>query len=352
MTKTRLPLNRRQFLATSAAVGIGVIAAPHIARADAATLRITGWGGKWGQTMSSELIPAFEKEFKCKVETDSAFPYLPKLQASSRSAPVYDVLHTNSNEQWAALEMGIVEAKIDAKQVPNIADVYPYAVSDKMVGVCIFTSAIGLGMRTDKGYGKVSSWKDLWDRAYDGVRGGYVIPVNSLGQAFLMMSGALFGKGMTDLDAAYAAMEKLKPIKLVDFTGTMEKMILSGEVGVAVIHDSGILRYDGQNQPTTFVAPSEGVLSLEQVLTLTPGTKVRELANAYVNYMLSPSVQKTLAESVWYSPANSKVKLDDKYNEKLLTTPEKVARLIQPDWKWYNARKDEIDSRVNRIFRA
>src|SRR5713101_3703764 len=109
MTKPRLPLNRRQFLAT----GIGVIATPHIARADAATLRITGWGGKWGQTMSSELIPAFEKEFSCKVETDSAFPYLPKLQASSRSAPVYDVLHTNSNEQWAALEMGIVEAKID-----------------------------------------------------------------------------------------------------------------------------------------------------------------------------------------------------------------------------------------------
>jgi putative spermidine/putrescine transport system substrate-binding protein len=348
----RLPLNRRQFLATAAAAGIGLIAAPHIAHADAATLRITGWGGKWGQTMSNELIPAFEKEFKCKVETDSAFPFLPKLQASSRSAPVYDVLHANSNEQWAALEMGIVEAKIDAKQVPNIADVYPYAVSGKMVGVCIFTSAIGLGMRTDKGYGKVSSWKDLWDRAYDGVRGGYVIPVNALSQAFLMMSGALYGKGMTDLDAAYAAMEKLKPIKLVDFTGTMEKMILSGEVGLAVIHDSGILRYDGQNQPITFVTPSEGVLSLEQVLALTPGTKVRELANAYVNYMLSPSVQKTLAESVWYSPANSTVKLDDKYNDRLLTTPEKVAKLIQVDWKWYNERKDEIDARVNRIFRV
>src|SRR5688572_29811374 len=88
---TRLPLTRRQFLATGAAAGIGAIAAPHIARADAATLRITGWGGKWGQTMSSELIPAFEKEFKCKVETDSAFPFLPKLQASPRSAPVYDV---------------------------------------------------------------------------------------------------------------------------------------------------------------------------------------------------------------------------------------------------------------------
>jgi len=352
MTENRLPLNRRQFLATTAAAGIGVIAAPHIARADAATLRITGWGGKWGQTMSSELIPAFEKEFKCKVETDTALPFLPKLQASSRSAPVYDVLHTNSNEQWAALEMGIVEAKIDAKQVPNIADVYPYAISDKIVGVCIFTSAIGLGMRADKGYTNVDSWKAFWDAKYEGVRGGYVIPVNSLGQAFLMMCGTLFGKGLTDLDAAYAALAKLKPIKLVDFTGAMEKMLLSGEVGLGVIHDSGIYRYDGQNQPIEFVTPSEGVLSLEQVLTITPGSKVKELANAYVNYMLRPDVQKKLAETVWYSPANKTVKLDAKYDSKLLTTPEKVSKLIQVDWKWYNAQKDEIDSRVNRIFRA
>jgi len=352
MTLSPKTPHRRHVLALGASLGLSALAAPHVARADEPVLNITGWGGKWGDIMSSEVGPAFEKEFKCKLRTDTALPFLPKLQASSRSAPIYDVLHTNSNEQWAAAQMGLVEPKIDPKLVPNLADVYPYAISDKIVGVSIFTSAIGLGMRTDQGYAGITSWKELWDAKYNGVRGGYVIPVNSLGQAFVMMCGTLFGKGPTDLDAAYAALEKLKPIKLVDFTRTKEKMLLSGEVGLAVIHDSGILRYDGQNQPTTFVAPSEGVLSLEQVLTLTPGTKVRELANAYVNYMLRPNVQKTLAESVWYSPANSKVKLDDKYNEKLLTTPEKVAKLIQPDWKWYNARKDEIDSRVNRIFRA
>jgi len=29
-----------------------------------------------------------------------------------------------------------------------------------------------------------------------------------------------------------------------------------------------------------------------------------------------------------------------------------VATLILVDWKWYNARKDEIDARDNRNFRA
>ncbi len=75
----------------------------------------------------------------------------------------------------------------------------------------------------------------------------------------------------------------------------MEKLLLSGEVVEAVIHDSGIYRYDGQNQPIDFASPSEGVLALEQVLNVTPGTKVKDLAFAYIDYMLRPDVQKLLA---------------------------------------------------------
>ena len=59
-----------------------------------------------------------------------------------------------------------------------------------------------------------------------------------------------------------------------------------------------------------------------------------------------PDVQKPLAEAVWYSPANRKVKLDAKYDAKLYNTEAKVAQLIQVDWKWYNERKDDIDARV------
>jgi len=46
-------------------------------------------------------------------------------------------------------------------------------VSDKIVGVTIFTSAIGLGYRTDKGLTKPTSWKDLADPKLAGARGGY-----------------------------------------------------------------------------------------------------------------------------------------------------------------------------------
>ena len=345
-------LSRRTALKVVAASAVASLAAPAILHAQVKTLKITTWGGKWGDIMKSSVLPAFEKEFKCTVSADQAFPFLPKLQASSKSDPLYDVFHTNSNEQWMAVNEGLVMQKLTTKEVPNIADVYPYAVSDKIVGVSIFTSAIGLGYRTDKGLTPPKSWKDLADRKLDGARGGYIIPVNSLGQAHLMMLGQIYGKGMQDLDAAYKALEQLKPIKMVDFTGQMEKMLLSGEVSMGIIHDSGVLRYDGQNQPVDFAIPAEGVLALEQVLNVTPGSKVKELALAYVDFMLRPDIQKQLAEGVWYSPSNKKVKLDAKYDARLFNTEEKVAKLIQPDWNWYNARKDEIDAKVTRLLKG
>jgi putative spermidine/putrescine transport system substrate-binding protein len=346
-------ISRRKALRTAAGLAaVSALGAPSIAHAQTKTLKITTWGGKWGEIMKGTVLPAFEKEFKCTVSADQSFPFLPKLQASPKNDPIYDVLHANSNEQWNAVNEGLVMSKITAKEVPNVADVYDYAVSDKIVGVSIFTSAIGLGYRTDKGLTPPKSWKDLADPKLAGGRGSYIIPVNSLGQCHLMMLGKVYGKGLTDLDAAYKALEALKPIKLFDFTGGMEKALLSGEVTMGVIHDSGVLRYDDQKPPLDFVSPSEGVVALEQVLNVTPGSKVKELAFAYIDYLLRPDVQKVLAEAVWYSPANKKVKLDAKYDARLLTTPAKVATLIQPDWKWYNARKEDIDARVTKMLKG
>ena len=345
-------VTRRTLLSTGVAAGAMVLATPYIANAQAVTLNVTGWGGKWGDEFDKNLTAMFEAETGGKLQRDTSFPFLPKLQASSRSDPIYDVLHTNNNEQWAAAEMGLIEPVVPADQVPNMADLYDYAKSDKVAGVVMFTSAIGLGYRKDLVSAPPASWTDLWREQYADRRGAYVISVNSLGQAFLTMTASIYGSGPDDLEAAYAALEKLKPVKLVDFTGSMEKMLLSGEVSLGIIHDSGVFRNLEANPDLEFASPKEGVLALEQVLSVTAGTKKKELAYAYIDFMLRPDVQKTMAEAVWYSPANSKVVLEDQFQNRLLTTPEKVATLVQVDWKWYNANKDAIDARVARIFRA
>lgn len=180
------------------------------------------------------------------------------------------------------------------------------------------------------------------------------MPANSLGQMLLMFAGQLYGGGLQDMDAGFKALERLKPVRQVDFTGTMEKILLAGEVTIGELHDSGVYRYNDQTPrpPLAFVAPSEGVLALEQVVAVTKGSDKKELGYAYVNYMLAPDNQRKLAEAVWYSPANRKVTLGQEYQEKLLTTEAKVATLVQFDWKWYNAHADEFNDRYNRLFRG
>ena len=129
--------------------------------------------------------------------------------------------------------------------------------------------------------------------------------------------------------------------------------MLSAEVNIGVLHDSGIYRYDGQNQPIAFAAPSEGVLSLEQVLE--HHARHQDARARQRVHQLHPRpgrAEDACARRCWYSPSNKKVKLGANYDAKLYNTEAKVAQLIQVDWKWYNERKDDIDARVTRILRG
>src|SRR5260370_42540545 len=117
--------SRRTFLKTTgAAAAATAIGAPAV-HAQVPVLKTTAWGGKWGEVMKGQIIPAFEKECKCKVETDAAFPYCAKLQARPRNAPLYDVLDTNTSAQWPPLEEGRGEPNDEFQRATHLANVHP-----------------------------------------------------------------------------------------------------------------------------------------------------------------------------------------------------------------------------------
>lgn len=357
-TRRSVLVNSGKIIGASA-LGAGMFAARQapfvIAKQDPEKLRITGWGGGWEKLMHETVYPPFEKEYNVKIETDTAFPFPPKLLSSPKDNPIYDVLHSNTNEVQKAYDAGYLvdRSEYTTDNVPNVADLYDYAHSDRLPGIAAFTSAVGLGYRTDAGLPAITSWKDLWNPDLGSDKASYVI-TNSLGAMLLMMAGDIFGSGYEDLDAAFEAMEQLKPVKLQDFTGTMENVLLSGEANLGVIHDSGIYRHfsDDPVPPVDWAAPEEGTPALEQVFSVTNGSKKKELAYAYINHMLSADVQKAVGEGVLYGLANSKVQLAEEFSGKIVDTPEKAAKLIQFDWQWYNANEDEIVLRFNRAMRG
>jgi putative spermidine/putrescine transport system substrate-binding protein len=354
-------LTRRQFLVRGATMAagatLGTLAAstvfsPHsIVTGQEKTLRITGWGGRFGTIHAEQIIPKFEAEYKAKVVVDRAFPFEPKLMASPRRNPIYDVLHSNAPVMWRAMDAGYLVRTYSPKEIPNLADVYEYAYGPHVPGVIAWVSGIGLAYRTDRVTTPPSSWKDLWEARFAGKRGTYVI-FNTLGQALFLMAGQLFGKGQRDLEAAFKAMEALKPVKLVDFTGTMERMLLAGEVDVGVLHDSGVYRYTDADQPPPlgWVLPREGAPALEQTFAVTVGSRVKELAYAYIDFILRPEIQRTMAKGVWYGTANRKVRLAGRFEGRVFDTPRRVASLVQFDWRWFNRVYPDVSKRYTEIM--
>ena len=51
----------RRTLLKAGTAAVALSGAPALVRAQTSTLKITTWGGKWGEIMKGEVLPAFEK---------------------------------------------------------------------------------------------------------------------------------------------------------------------------------------------------------------------------------------------------------------------------------------------------
>jgi putative spermidine/putrescine transport system substrate-binding protein len=199
------------------------------------------------------------------------------------------------------------------------------------------------------GLKKPTSWKDFWDESYAGRRATYVIG-NTLGINFLFMASKLYGKDYFDIDAGVAAIKKAQP-KLVDFTGTVEKQLEQKEVVLAVLHDGATYDLQKRGVPVDWVAPSEGLPILDQIVQVPRGSKNRELAWKFIDAYISPEVQAAFATELFWSPTNRTVKVPADVAKKLISGPAEVDKLVLFDWAKVAKQRPQWTEKWNREMR-
>jgi putative spermidine/putrescine transport system substrate-binding protein len=313
------------------------------------TLVVTGYGGRWSEVMKRALVEPFERKHNVKIEivTGITTEWVAKLMAAGPDNPPFDVIVGNEPPLPLPRERGFFDKRNEAA-APNITTVYPKAlVADS--AVVLFWSRIGLAYRTDLVKLKPQSWKDLWNEEFAGRRGTYTI-TNTLGINFLFMANKVFGREFFDMDAGLAAVKRLQP-KIVDFTGTMEKLLEQKEVAIAVLHDGSAWDLAKRGLPIDWVAPAEGVPILDQVAQVTRGSKHKELAWKLIDAYLSPEVQLAFATELFFSPTNRSVKLPAEVAGKIISGPKDVDRLIIFDWSQIAPQRPMWTERWNKEIR-
>ncbi len=300
------------------------------------TLTVGIWGGKNAEIVQEYVIPHLEaRGAKVELLLGGAGDRLAKIYAE-KDNPTMDIAYLNIATGPQATKDGVTEPPTE--EVPAYADLYDFAKSG-----CYGVNLIGVGiMYNTDFFDSPPEWEDLWTKAKGKVS---LDPYPSTGtDALMAVAGRLAGGDEHDTDLVFNKIAELKPIPLVAMGGSDELNLYmnKGEVVAAVNLNSYSYSTGDTFENIDFSWPKDpGAVLAMNTLCVVKGTKVHDLALAWVQLNLSPKTQIAYAEHAYFGPTNSTVSIPAEVAERVVDGEEEVERLLQPDFSYIaSVRKD------------
>lgn len=319
-------------------------------------LVVAGYGGTFEKAFKETVIPAFEKQSGAKVTyvIGVSTATLAKLQAQ-KDKPEIDVAIVDDGPQAQAKALGLLE-KFNTAKVTNLGNLYDIALDKDHVGVGIGVVATGIGYNTkvfmEKGLPAPTSWADL---ASPAVKGRVVLQsiTTTYGVHHLVMAAKMNGGGEKDIDPGFKAIQDFKAnVVTFDKTADVSKQFQQGEAWIGPWGSGRVYTLAKSGFPIQFVYPKEGAPALLPMASVVKGAPHPELAQQFVNFLLTDEVQKVIAGSVFFGPVNKNVKLDPDVAKLVPYGPEQINKLTKIDWATVNAKRAEWTERWTKEIEA
>jgi putative spermidine/putrescine transport system substrate-binding protein len=318
----------------------------------AQTLYVGGSGGSTEKLIKEKIIPSFEARTGAKVVyvPGNSTDILAKVRAQQGKQEL-SVALIDDGPMYQAVGLGLCAALEDG---PVYKELYPNAkmIGGKSIGTGFI--ATGLGYNKDvfakNGWAAPTSWNDLMDPKF---KGKVSIPpiTNGYGLLTLVMMARLNGGGEANIDPGFDTMiKKVAPNVLAwePSPGKMAQMMQTGEAALVVWGNGRVLSVADQGAPVEFVYPKEGAVVIMTAACPVAGAPQPKLAQQFVQHMVSAEVQAALATGVGFGPVNKTAKLAPEIEKRVVFGPEKVSKLISPNYDIINVKRAEWTQRWNR----
>lgn len=330
-----------------------LIASTAASGAAAQTLTVAAYGGSYETTMREMVIPPFEAanpgvtvEYVAGNSTDN----IAKLVAQ-RSNQQIDVVVVDDGPMYQAVALGLCGDVADAPVMNDLYDVAKFSS-----GKAVMAGAVATGIFYDvkafeaAGWAPPTSWKDIQDAKYEGK---LVIPPinNTYGLHALVMTARLDGGGENEIEPGFEAFkETINPLVLVyePSPGKMTELFQSGQASIGVWGSGRVKALQETGFDAEFVYPEEGAIALGIAICPIEGSPEGDLAQAFVQHMLSPDVQRAMAMHAGSGPVNKTVELTPEEAAGVPYGPEQMGQLLTVDWDVINPKREEWTNRWNR----
>jgi putative spermidine/putrescine transport system substrate-binding protein len=304
---------RRQFLErTGGLVAAALAGACGDVTAPLARLRVMMNGGIYEELARRLVIDPFERESGAHVEVvpASAAQIVTRLLAE-RAAPTVDAVIIDQLVMGQAVDAGLFE-KVDAAGIPHLRDLAADALDPRGYGPIVHAHNLVIGYNSKLlAVDPPRSWADLWaPRFKDTVVPGAIELTPGL--LFLLQANAMNGGSYANVDPGFAAVARLAPNVRKYFHNIGEVRPLVSQENVVVAISSNMLQLEiAQNRPVAMVFPSEGCLASPAVAQVVRGTKVKALAEQFIDHYLRPAAQRGWAQDYNVSVFNTKAAVPD-----------------------------------------
>ncbi|MCC7362625.1 MAG: extracellular solute-binding protein [Anaerolineales bacterium] len=306
-------------------------------------LVISVWGGTTEEWIREFVEPVFKKIYPNVTviyDVGGMSARYTKLLAQ-RSNPEIDLFMSTGESLFAAIGEGLL-LKVNRDNIPNMQGLYEWATPAPEYGAAYAAIAEGLCYNPDFfGDNPPTSWLDLWRPE---VQGKLAVPAFGHSQMpqFVNEAAELHGGNVGNIDPGLEALAQLRPAAQTFFYTGWNAQFDAGDIVLAVDFDyyCNFMAQTGSN--IRYVIPEEGAWGSIQHAAVVAGTDNQEMVEVFINLMLSPEVQASVANDLLNAPARLDVQLTPDQEELLAVSaahqdhikwfPENVSVQVRPGW--------------------
>ena len=274
---------------------------------------VYNWGGPYmaeGSNDSIDINEMFEEKYNIKVKYrtyDSNEAMYAKIKNGGAD---YDIIIPSDYMVARLIEEGLVE-KLDFNNIPlfesNVMDSFknPNYDPTNEYSVPYAWGTVGIIYNKSVVKEEVKSWDILWDEKY----ADNILMFNNSRDAFAVAQTMLgYSQNTTDKAEIKAAADKLSEQKKVVqgyYIDEIYDKMINGDAVLATYYAGDALVMMEENEDLAFAFPEEGTNRFVDAVCIPKGSKNKENAEKYINFLLEAEIALANSDVTGYCTPNS-----------------------------------------------
>lgn len=296
-------------------------------QSDVTVLNVYNWGEyiSDGSEDSYDTNAAFEEWYLAEYGKEVKVNYTTyasneDMYAKLKSGAVkYDIVIPSDYMIELMIEEDMLE-EIDFSNIPNyqyIDENYRnlFYDPDNKYSVPYTYGMVGIIYNTKMVEGTPDSWSLMWDENYKGKILNFNNPRDAFGTAMYKLGIDVNTSDTADWDAACEALKAQKPLVQSYVMDEIFNKMKGASAAIAPYYAGDFLTMYDDNNDLAFYYPKEGTNVFIDAICIPNGTQHKDIAEAYINFMLSEDAAIANAEYIGYASPNTLVRDSAEYAE-------------------------------------